>query len=472
MNHHLSTLIGFSLLASLSWLGCEKQLTQLPLGVQTPNNQYGSAIGTEEALLNCYGDQQMLRLFLYSIDQYGNMGMGLSVASTAFQAVLAGQYPVDGETTREFWRYPYAIIRNSNQFLRDSKEFNAVYHYPARALEAEAEARAFRAYQYFRLARWFGGVPITTEANMDEWYPARNTEEEVYQFIIEEFQFCIDHLLEDHVGGLLSDDLNKIEYGRLTKWAAIGMLAEVYMSAPASLRNYPEAIRLMREITNSGRFALLDDWTHVFNPDYRVNAEGIWPTMLSGAWDGGGTKLGHYSTTAQTWWRPTDEMYAFYEEGDTRRDATILKGFRENYLEKYMQGLVGDNRDNHPFYYLRYADLLLTLSEALTVSDFQANKQEAVDLLNQVRGRANATLATPDEFQTQDQLLNAILDEVHKELYMEGQYWFHMKRNGAALTLSRTEQPAGDTYKMLLPLHVDELRANPNLIQNPGYADQ
>lgn len=460
------------LLCSLCWVSCEDQLSQLPLGVQTPNNQYASAIGTEEALLACYLDQQMLRLFLYSIDQYGNMGMGLSVAATAFQAVLSGQYTVDGETTRELWRYPYAIILRCNQFLRDSREFNAVYRYPERELEAEAEARTFRAYQYFRLVRWYGGVPITTEENMDDWYPARRTEEEVHQFIIDEFRFAIEHLLEDHVGGLLSDDPTKIEYGRLTKWAAMGMLAEVYMSAPTSLRNYPEAIRLMREIITSGRFSLLPDWKNVFNPDFRVNPEGIWPVMFSGAWDGGGTKLGHYSTTAQTWWRPTDEMYAFYEESDVRRDATILKGFRENYLEKYMQGLVGDNRDNHPFYYLRYADLLLTLAEALTVVDFEGNKTEAVELLNQVRERAKASPASPDDFTTQDQLINTIMDEVHKELYMEGQYWFHMKRNGAELTLSRIELDVNDTYKMLLPIPVDELRANPNLIQNPGYADQ
>lgn len=472
MKKHLILLFALYLPGSFLWVSCEDQLTQLPLGVQTPNNQYASAIGTEQALLACYHDQNMLRLFLYSMDHYGDMGMGLSVANPAFHAVLAGEYPVDGETTREYWKLTYQIIRRCNQYLDDSRTFDAVFHYPARKLEAEAEARAFRAYQYFRLARWFGGVPITTEENMDNWYPARNTEEEVYRFIIDEFKWCIDHLLIDHRGGLLSDDPNKIEYGRITRWSVMGMLAEVYMSAPDGQRNYPEAIRLMREIMDSGRFGLVENWSDVFDPANRVNEEAIWPTMLSGAWDGGGTKLGLYATTAQTWWRPTNAMYEFYEETDTRRDATILKGFRENYLEKFMQGLVGDNRDNHPFYYLRYADLLLTLAEALTVTDFQANKAEAVDLLNQVRARAEATLADPSEFNTQAELLEAILDEVQKELYMEGQYWFHMKRNGAELTLRRQGLNPADSYKMLIPIHVEELRANPNLVQNEGYADR
>ena len=194
--------------------------------------------------------------------------------------------------------------------------------------------------------------------------------------------------------------------------------------------------------------------------------------MFTNTFQGGGTKLAFYSTTSQTWMRPTNAMYDKYEAEDTRRDATILKGFRENFLQKYMQGLSGDERDNHPWYALRYADVLLTYAECLVVLDFQANKTRAVNLLNEVRGRAGASLADANAIQTQDDMIDILLDEMHKELYFEAQYWFAMKRNGVERTLRRQGIDPAETFRFLLPLPPSELRANPNLVQNPGYADR
>ena len=469
----MNKLLVLSLLLFLAGNACQEQLTVFPIGSNTPQEQMASAAGVEAVLLNCYRDQALYELWMNSIDVYGNQGMGLSIAVPNWLLALEGNWvPLNSEA---LWSRTYPTIAACNFFLFDVAEYNPPFAYPGRREQAIAEARALRAFRYFRLVRCFGGVPLVLETNMDNTAPARASEEEVYRQIIDDLLYAVENLPEVPPGGVVSDNPDKIEWGRVTKYGAMGVLATVYMTAPAPLQDYQQAALLFETIINSGRFSLLPDWTNLFNPDFRPgtnNPEMLWPVMFTNTFQGGGTKLGLYSTTSQTWMRPTNEMYFKYEEGDVRRDATILKGFRENFLEKYMQGLSGDERDNHPWYALRYADVLLTYAECLTVLNFEGNKTRIIDLLNQVRARAQATLATEADFPTQAAMIEGILDEMHKELYFEAKYWFAMKRNGVELTLRRQGINPDETFRFLLPLPPSELRVNPNVTQNPGYSDE
>ncbi len=76
---------------------------------------------------------------------------------------------------------------------------------------------------YFELFRFYGGVPIITkplDRMEDDIYYARNTLEETFKFVIDEFQTASD---------LLYVSVDDSEYGRATKGAALGMLAEAYL---------------------------------------------------------------------------------------------------------------------------------------------------------------------------------------------------------------------------------------------------
>lgn len=88
----------------------------------------------------------------------------------------------------EYWELPYTIIRRLNELIEKL---------PNSANETEfietrvAEARFIRAFNYFYMVKRYGGVPIVTKAiPMDapdeEMYPARNSEQEVYDFILSE----------------------------------------------------------------------------------------------------------------------------------------------------------------------------------------------------------------------------------------------------------------------------------------------
>lgn len=457
----------------LGMFSCEEQLDILPIGTNTPNEQMATAEGTEAALLACYSDQNLHELWLNSLDAYGDMGMNLSVATPLWQLGRAGNWVPSHSTN--IWDRTYPEIARCNFFLNDVEEFDAVFRFPGRKEQAMAEARALRAYRYFRLVQCFGPVPLVLETNMDNWYPVRASELEVYQQIIDDLNYAITHLPVTPPGGLVTDDPSKIEWGRVTKYAAMSALAKVYMTAPDPLKNYQTAATLFEQVIGSGQYALLPTWTNLFNPNFRSgenNPEMIWPVMFTNAFQGGGTKIAFYSTTSQSWMRPSNEMYDKYEASDVRRDATILKGFRENFLEKYMQGLAGDERDNHPFYAIRYADVLLCYAECLTVLDFNANKSLAVDLINQVRQRAGATPKTAADFATREELIEFLMDEFHRELYFEGHYWFTMKRNGVQLTLRRQKIDPTETFRFILPLPPTALRTNANLVQNTGYSDE
>lgn len=461
------------IIALLLTTACQEKLDILPIGNLTPNEQMATPEGAEAVLLSAYQDQNLHELWLNSLDIYGDMGMGLSIAIPSWHSAVAGEWPP--ALSSSLWSRTYPQIARCNFFLSDVNEYDPEFKYPGRREVAIAEARALRAQRYFRLVRCFSDVPLVLDTNMDNWYPERSPEEEVYRQIIDDLTYAVEHLPETPPAGILSNDPQNVEWGRVTKYAAMGLLAKVYMTAPGALRDYQRAATLLEQIINSGRYSLLPNWPDLFNPDFRqgdVNTEMIWPIMFTNSFQGGGTKIAHYSTTSQSWMRPTNEMYEKYEEGDVRRDATILKGWRENFLEKFMQGLSGDERDNHPWYILRYADVLLTYAECLTVLNFEANKTKIVDLLNQVRERANASLAEPDDFPDQKTMIHAILDEVHKELYFEAQYWFAMKRNGMEVTFERQGFDLKDEYKFLLPLPPSALRTNPNLYQNPGYNDE
>ena len=95
----------------------------------------------------------------------------------------------------EFW--PYNTIRKANEFiervptspLQDSQKKLRI-----------AEARFLRAFMYFSMVKRYGGVPLITKVQLvtdplDELYPKRNSEEEIYNFVLSELDICLPDLL-------------------------------------------------------------------------------------------------------------------------------------------------------------------------------------------------------------------------------------------------------------------------------------
>jgi len=131
----------------------------------------------------------------------------------------------------------------------------------------------------------------------------------------------------------------------------------------------------------------------------------------------------------------------------------------------------------------RMADILLMKAEALNQLGRSA---EAIDLVNEIRNRAQASVAgtTTNINSTED----LILEERARELAFEGKRYFDLVRMGRrndfqrkSVFIERIIQNVTPSQRYVLatkltdpngwylPIHIDELEANINLEQNPYY---
>lgn len=180
---------------------------------------------------------------------------------------------------------------------------------------------------------------------------------------------------------------------------------------------------------------------------------------------------------------------------DTRR-ALLTVDARSYYTGKYTD--YTNRSDSNPI--IRYAEVLLNLSEAVARTSTEVVSPRALALLNALRGRGLATAVySADAFTTKVDFVKAILIERRIELLAEGRRWadIHRLAPEAAYTtggipakmafgnatfatynfltpptLNRTIPaiPYSD-HRFLWPIPADEVSRNPTLAkqQNPGY---
>jgi starch-binding outer membrane protein, SusD/RagB family len=117
----------------------------------------------------------------------------------------------------------------------------------------------------------------------------------------------------------------------------------------------------------------------------------------------------------------------------------------------------GDNSDNDYVYY-RLADVQLMKAEALLRKNNAAAALTIVNTLRANRGIAALGALTLDN----------LIDERGRELYWEGHRRQDLIRFGKFLQPWQ-EKPTDDPKYLLFPIPNQQLAANPNLEQNPGY---
>lgn len=113
----------------------------------------------------------------------------------------------------EYWNAPYKVIRNLNIFIEQAESSSLDEAFLTKRV---GEARFLRAFNYFALVKRYGGVPIITkvlelDSPEEELYPFRNTEKEVYDYIISEMDEAAKNLPET------------TEAGRPSRWSALAL---------------------------------------------------------------------------------------------------------------------------------------------------------------------------------------------------------------------------------------------------------
>jgi starch-binding outer membrane protein, SusD/RagB family len=393
----------------------------------------------------------------------------------------------DNPGVLDLYRGPAPGILRCNLVLQRVPEMNIDEDLKNRIL---GEAKFLRAHYYFILVRFFGDIPLILVPQVpgDDLRPARTPKAEVYKQIIKDLEEAIVQLPK-------REDYSPEDKGRASKGAAAGMLAKVYLN----LGEWQKVVDLTNQVTELG-YRLNNNYVDNFSVANENSVESLfevqylgktrydfWGDQNQASWLSTFTGPRNSNMVAGGWgWnQPTEEFVSAYEQGDLRKDATVLyeggpQLFGQDYAASYsMTGYnlrkflvsksVAAAYDESPlnFPILRYADVLLMKAEALNEL---GRTSEAEAPLNQVRARVN--LPTVSGL-SKDAFRVKVLHERRMELAFEGHRWFDLIRvnNGQyGIDFLRSIGKANATEKHLLfPIPQAEIDSNPNLTQNPGY---
>ena len=352
------------------------------------------------------------------------------------------------------WTDAYSGVKRCNDVLAYiEKEIAGMT--PEKKAYYEAQARVLRVYYYNWLWKFWGNV-VYYETNF-EGAPYLGTQykaDEVYGFMMADLEaaLALDALPMKETAENL---------GRVTKAMAYMLYAEIAM-----YQNDEERMRksftYMKEIIDSGKYALNPDYTNIFKESGEWTDESIFEVNYKDDnairdWDSplaaGGTVLPTL-ISPNNWPGGTDghdggwgfcpvrqETFDRYEDGDTRRDATCWNagavGASYNvryqdtglFLEKYCAH-TGDNADqkasselnwNNNLRIYRYSETLLNAAE-LIVRGYGSG--DAQGYLDQVRSRAGVGTIPAS--------LENITEERHLELVGEGKRYWDVVRLGIA----------------------------------------
>lgn len=326
------------------------------------------------------------------------------------------------------------------------------------------ELRFLRALYYFRLVRVFGGVPKITEpiVSSSNWQQNRASVQDIYTLIISDLEAA-------NAGLWKKSEYPADDIGRATKGAAQAMLLKAHLYNKA----FAEAKRWGDSIIQSNEYELVSNYADNFTLAGENGPESVFeiqymedPTSDYG--EGFGFTRGSFtviltrsrSSKLGGGWgfnKPTKNLYATYEAGDPRRDATILNPSdndietpeQEIYLgSRYLNRKYAMMNNDNSYYTLthptrgpinnkviRYSDVLLMYAEACNEINQLVPAKNALEVVRK-RARGNDPILPSFPYgvyaDNQSDLRKAIRHERRVELAMEGHRWFDLCRWGVA----------------------------------------
>lgn len=398
------------------------------------------------------------------------------------------QFDATNQIFSSIWQGHYHTISRANIAINRIPDINMNDVLKDRLI---GEAKFLRAFNYFRLVQWFGDIPLVlTQLRDDQYFTQnRNAKSEIYAQIEKDLLDAIASLPEK--SKYKSQDL-----GRVTKGAAKGILAKLYMLD----KKFDRAFTLCEEIINSGEYSLIPNYNHIFLQIGENAAESIFEigaVALQASVVGSGATpynmvQGVRGVPNLGWGfnRPSDDLIANYEPGDPRRQATIIyvgevlpdgstivqdnpEILDERYNQKAWVARHPGLQDNGPgnIRLLRYADILLLAAEA---ANEIGNTTKALEYVNMTRKRARGTntfILRDLTITDRDALRMAIRRERRSELGMEQHRWFDLHRWGIqGETMTKVGKTFVTNKHELFPLPQTEIDlGGGSLSQNPGY---
>ena len=371
------------------------------------------------------------------------------------------------------WVVYFNSVRDANIVLDnlDNETFSDEFKQ-----RTEAEAHFLRGWAYSELYKLYGRLPLYKSSTDDPLLP-RATDEETRAFIEQELTIASANLPTEAPA-----------FGRASQSIANAILAKYYLNT----RQWQKAADAAQQVMNSGQYDLLLIYADVFDIGNEGNSEMVWALPKNATSNTASQSL-NALIFAPDYPRPFPNNSVFaartylfdsfvnsFEATDTRT-SQIITEYVSTATGQLVQGLGNDQ--SHPYKLpfdpgsvgffagndipvIRYSDVLLTRAEAL--NEVNGPTQEAIDLINLVRNRANASSLTLAGY-TKDSLRDAILREREWEFYFEGNAREDQIRHGVLISRAQARGKNAQDFHVLYPIPQVELDANPDLEQNPGY---
>jgi hypothetical protein len=393
----------------------------------------------------------------------------------------------------------------ANEFLRQTTDDKLSARGVSSSLKTQiqqyrAEARFLRALSYWHGINLFGGIPLVTENDqLGSTPPEQATRTEIFNYIVDE--------LNEIKGALPAPGPST--YGRANSAAADMLLAKLFLNAEVytGSARWADALAASNAVISSG-FSLDTDYRHMFMADNNTSPEIIFAIPQDGlktqTW-GGMTFLVHASVGGNMsasdygidggWWgiRLKPEAYNNFSAGDKRGQYFVTADqsvdipnigdwfggiAAPKFTNKTSTGANGSHATHvdtdWPLF--RLGDAYLMYAEAV-LRGGGGTRGQALAYVNALRQRA---FGDNGHNITDAQLtLDFILAERGRELLWEGHRRTDLIRyglftGGSYLWAWKGGVQGGtatETFRDLYPLPANELIANPNLTQNPGYTN-
>ena len=391
------------------------------------------------------------------------------------------------------WEGLYKFILGTNATLDYMDEVSGT---DAEKNYVRAQAYTLRAFYYFILVNHFGqpynynktapGVPLKLDsylAQEGKLNMARNTVEEVYNQIIADLNQA-----EQLYIGLPKAKQYQPDY--LTSLPLVEMLkSRVYLY----MENWAEAQKYAAKVISDWDFHLIDFKTldpSLSNPQEPYYAfttidspETIW---LYGSIN---DYLVYLSTNVENInddsvtrdaFNASDELVSCFKEGDLRKDQYLIREYNSDYAEFYTDAYTvfskfkvssnGEPKSGENFAMsFRLAEAYLNLAEAAAHNNDANTAHSALHDLLSTRYEEGKLIDGSDK--SGNDLIEFIREERRKELCLEGQRWFDLRRYGMPQI---THKWKDKTYTLkhndpqyTMPIPEDVLERNNELTQNP-----
>jgi hypothetical protein len=243
---------------------CKKSFLDETIITAKTTQDYNNTVGLDGLATGMY---QSLRFHFNYEWAYTTTNYGVDEFTVGGDPVMTSWNSYDNnlnsltKEVRDVWDNMYGAINSANILIQNVP----LYYEGSNKNIRLGEGYFMRAFNYFKLANQYGGVPLKlTPSESVEFEFPRNTVQEVYEQILSDMKLAYDLLPP-----------TAAQRGRITKWAAAHYLAKIYLFRASEANNswnsstktadLDNAIKYGTEVINNSGHKLAANFSDLWN---------------------------------------------------------------------------------------------------------------------------------------------------------------------------------------------------------------